>query len=140
MSWEAITAIATVVLAIGVPLALYFEWKSTNRSLRVEREAQYVTRYQEIFSHLPYNIFVKGNQLSNVAEETKVWLVSYIDLCNEELFDYRRNSIGKEVWKDWSEYMVEDFKRSAPLREVFNEVKDDYGQLGDSLNKSKALS
>jgi len=140
LSWDAVTALATVALAIGVPFTLIFQWKGTNRALREARYAQYVTRYQEIFSNLPYNIFAEGNNISQVDEKTKVWLVTYIDLCAEELFDYRRGSIAKQVWEDWAEFIASDFKRSSPLRDVFNEVKGDYRQLNDFLNELRALS
>ena len=140
MSWDAVSAIATVALAIGVPLTIWVQWKGTNGTLKEERYERYVTRYQKIFSHLPYNIFAEGNTVTIVDEKTKTWLVAYVDLCEEELQNYQRRKIPKDIWEDWAKSIVNDFKRSPPLRDVFKEVKVDYGQLNAFLRKERALS
>jgi hypothetical protein len=139
MSWDALTAIATVALAFAVPFTIWFGWKGTNSTLKEERYAQYATRYQEIFSNLPYNIFVEGNTKTPVDEKTKTWLVTYVDLCWEELLNHNRGKIPKDVWDDWEKVIVNNFKRSSPLRGVFTEVKADYNQLNDFLKKKGAL-
>lgn len=134
-----VTAIATVVLAIGVPVTLMLTWNRTNKALREERYAHYVARYQRIFSHLPYNVFAEGNQISKLDDGKKVWLVAYIDLCAEELYDKSRGTIEKKVWGNWAEAIIQAFERSTPLQEVFNEVKADYKDLDEFLTDSRRV-
>jgi hypothetical protein len=136
VDWQAVTGVATVilagatiVLAAGIPLGL----RRANRTLNEQRYAHFSNRYERIISHLPYNIFAKDNGITQVDEKTKVWLIAYIDLCAEELFDRQRKAIDRRVWEDWALFIVDDFKRSTPLLEVFNQVKGDYPYLAKFL-------
>jgi hypothetical protein len=140
-----------LVLAIGVPSTILITWWATRRTLTAaqkvqdktlsdDRYAEYAKRYQEIISHLPYNIFMKGNHIRWVSNSTKAWLIGYIDLCSEEIIDRNKGIIGKDVWDDseegverWSNFIKSNFKRSAPLLALFLQVQDDYIQLGDFL-------
>ena len=76
---------------------------------------------------------MKGNTITEADGKTKAWLIAYIDLCAEELFDRQRNAIRPQVWDDWAGFIRDDFKRSIPLQEVFNEIKDDYPYLSKFL-------
>lgn len=138
MFWDVVSGVENLVLAFGVPGTLFLAWYGIRTAARNERYAQYVTRYQEIISHLPYNVFAKGNGLITVENDMKAWLVAYIDLCAQELFDYLRRSIDGNIWKDWEPFILHDFKRSVPLREVFEEIKDDYPDLSHLLKNGKA--
>lgn len=113
--WDAIAAAGTIGLAVGVPMTIYYELKNANKTMRQERYLQYVERYQQIITNLPYNIFMKGNQVNDVGDK-KVWLLAYIDLCAEELFDHNKGLIEDDVWKDWSGFIIENFKRAVPLQ------------------------
>ena len=115
MSWEAVTAISTAILAVGVPATILYSRLDQKEASRDERYLHYVGRYQKIIVHLPYNVFAK-NGPNQVTEEQKSWLVSYIDLCTEELDDRKRGAIEEKVLEDWSGSSVEDFKRCRPLR------------------------
>lgn len=130
MSWEAITAIATSVAASGV---IYGFWVA-NRNLREEKYAKYVERYQGIFTHLPYGIFNESD--GETDEKAKTWLVAYIDLCAEELFDKQRNMIDKKVWKDWTSSILHNF-HTPRLSKVFDENKESYPCLSRFIDTGK---
>jgi hypothetical protein len=137
MSWEAVSGVANVVLAIGVPVTLTLTFYGIRKAGRDERYAQYVGRYQKIITNLPYNVFAKHNKIAELPVDEKVWLVAYIDLCAQELFDRQRNSIEKKVWDNWSESIREYFNRCIPLQEVFKEIKVDYPELSKFLGVKK---
>ena len=120
--WDVLTAAGTVSAAIGV----FYGFRKTDRVLKDEKYAKYVERYEEIFSKLPYNIFTEGNNSTEDTPEIRRWMVIYIDLCAEELFDRQREKIDKKVWKDWAISIKEDFDRSALLAKIFSEVERDY--------------
>ena len=135
--WDAISSVASVVLAIGLPATLLYDWNSRKQELKQERYSQYAARYQEIFSHLPYNIFIEGSNPDLKDEKAKTWLVTYIDLCNEELFDFKEGDIEKRIWDDWKLFIIGAFNRSVPLREIFCKVREDYSIFDAFLKENK---
>ena len=139
MPWDAVTAIATVilaaatvVLAAGVPLGLL----RANKTLKEQKYTRFVSRYERIITHLPYNFFAREEPLDRVDEKTRVWLVAYVDLCAEELFDQQRKAIEKRVWHDWEVSMLKNLK-SAPLLEILRGAKDDYPYLNEFVDTGK---
>ena len=135
ITWDAVSAVATLALAIGIPATLLEGRREKRIEIRQQRYEHYATRYQEIFSHLPYNIFIKGNK-ATVSPDQKAWLVTYIDLCNEELFDSNHGRIEPKIWEDWSGFIKGAFNCSA-LKEIFEEVKGDYSDFDDFLHDRK---
>ncbi len=134
------TVIATVVLAGVAVLTVYLNWRSVKGSRRTERYMKYVERYEKITSNLPYNVFAKKGAPLTVEQDRKVWLVNYINLCNEEYRDARRSGrIEKGVWESWFGFMVKAFERSAPLRDVFDEFEEDYPDLRHFLESKGAI-
>ena len=128
-SWSEVTAVATVALAFGVPATLLFDWTERKKEMRQERYVKYATRYQEIFSNLPYNIFTERCTIEDLDERQKAWLIAYIDLCNEELTDFNNKMIDKPVWIDWGCFIISVFRRSTPLKKMLSEFNDDYKTL-----------
>lgn len=133
MDWGAVTALGTVAAAVGVLYGFY----QTSKTLKDQRVSNYVERFQGILSNLPYNIFAEGNSCREDTPEIRKWLVLYIDLCAEELFDRQRGAIGHSPWSDWSISIREDFTRSPLLSSVFGEVKSDYRCLEKFLESKE---
>ncbi|MDG6915747.1 MAG: hypothetical protein JRM86_02155 [Nitrososphaerota archaeon] len=90
MNWETASYVANAVLAIGVIPTLFLAWRAIISAARNARFEHYVSRYQEVVTHLPYGVFWKGSENLDINEEQKRWLVACIDLCSEELSDYLR--------------------------------------------------
>jgi hypothetical protein len=139
MTWDSlasgITAISSIVVAIGVCIGFY----QVNRGAKNERYIQYIARYEEIITHLPYGIFEKGSDRLVISEEHERWLLAYIDLCSEELFDYLRGAIDETIWHDWQKSIENDFLRSKKhLKRVFDELdKDEYKALSTLIDGEK---
>jgi len=118
---------------------LLLTWWGIRSAARNERYARYVQRYEEIITHLPFGIFDEENEEIKIGDEQKVWLVAYIDLCSEELFDYLRGAIGGRIWKDWEKYIVSALTQSDPLKELFETYNEtDYSDLKSLVEKKIA--
>jgi hypothetical protein len=134
MVLDLITTTATVVIAAGVPIAAI----QIRNAARNERYSQYISRYEKIVTHLPFGIFDEGSERIEISEKHKTWLVAYIDLCTEELFDYLRGAIGGRIWEDWTESITKDFKRGKQLREIFDGLdQTEYKDLKSMIEKEK---
>src|SRR5947207_581739 len=136
MSWSdptEIATLATLVIAIAALGAIVVNWRQAKMDRRQDRYLRYEERYADITAHLPYNIFAeKGPATSDGIN--KAWLVNYINLCNDEHRDHmKKNRIKKANWDSWVIFMLKAFHYSIPLKEVFDEVKDDYPRLRDFL-------
>lgn len=139
MDWQTASFIANVVLAIGVPPTIFLTWWGISQGAKNQRYVQFIARYQTIIINLPPEIFDEGNKIDSVEEDKRVWLTSYIDLCNEELFDRTRGAISKKVWEDWSVFIISNFRRCLPLRARLAETMEDYPQLLEFLNGDRIL-
>ena len=137
ISWDAVTALATVALAIGIPATLYVEGQARKNEMKRERYSEYTKRYQEIFTHLPYNIFVAGAELVDLKPDQKAWMVAYIDLCNEELFDFAYGTIDDKIWAEWSGSLRRAFDQGSPLKGIFDEVSKNYPSFNQYLKNPK---
>lgn len=76
--------------------------------------AEYTKRYQEIITQIPSEILYGG---PDVPEEIDGVLHAYIDLCAEEYAI--RDQVPAEVWDNWSEGIVNGFKKPA-VQKVWN--------------------
>jgi len=132
--WDEVSAIANVVVAVGVPLALLLTWYGIVSSARNERYKQFVIKFEEIVVHLPYRVFAR-NEIE-LSEEHKIWITAYIDLCAKELFDYLRGAVDADVWNDWEESIVANMRSSA-VQEVFKPIKDGYPHLSALVEEGR---
>jgi hypothetical protein len=107
------------------------------KSRREGRYLRYVERYEDIVSHLPYNVFFETS--ASVKDDQKPWLVCYIDLCHQEYRDKRDGRIKEDDWDSWVVFMVKAFSRSSALRGIFSEVEDSYPDLRDFLAGKGAI-
>jgi hypothetical protein len=136
MSWDALTAISTAILAVGVPGTIWQSGRADRREERNERYLHYIERYQNIIVHLPYNIFAV-NGPDTVTPEQKPWLVAYIDLCTEELEDRKTGAIDEETFVGWGRLIYDDFVRCKHLMALLKEFDGDYPSIPTFLEEEK---
>ncbi|MDG6954284.1 MAG: hypothetical protein JRN33_04795 [Nitrososphaerota archaeon] len=89
---------------------------------------KYVERYQEIYTKLPYGILSREDHSADLSDQVRTWLMAYIDLCAEELFDRQRGKIDDVVWNDWAALIRDGLNCPRP-HAVLEEHKADYKYL-----------
>ena len=98
-----VLALSGAVLAVIIPYWIF------RKDLRERVFFEYTSRYREIMSHLPSNVFSRECIPEELQKEDHNirWLKSYFDLCSEEVKLRIRHKMPNETWNDWEEAMRE---------------------------------
>ena len=59
MFWDSLTSVVTTISSIFVAAGVCIGFYQANRGAKNERYTEYIARYEEIITHLPYGIFEK---------------------------------------------------------------------------------
>jgi hypothetical protein len=100
ISWEAVSAIATSVAALGVLLALWQIWL-TRSVAQLQFEDSLAREYRELCTTIPASVFLREAFTDEQYKNTFDEFYRYIDLSNEQASLRHRGRISKEVWKNW---------------------------------------
>ena len=123
MTWDAIAAISSSVVAAVALYALLVEARRFRQDVSEQVYLEYTRRYGEILNGLPPSFFRTAKDARiQLTDENKNAVHRYVDLCSEEVKLKLRNKIPDIVWKDW-EAGIRSGLQSDLLREVWKEMK-----------------
>lgn len=102
IQWDAVSAVATSVAAIGVVFAFWQVWL-TRRIAQMQFEDGLAKEYRELCTRIPAAVFLNRELTEDQYYETFDEFYRYIDLSNEQVSLRRRGRIGRIVWNSWRE-------------------------------------
>jgi hypothetical protein len=121
LDWNAVSAVANCVMAIGVLLA-FWQLKITKRVAQLQFEDSLAKEYRDLAARIPTKAFYGVNLTEMEFLQAEDELYRYIDLCNEQVLLRIRGRISGSVWKDWCEGI--DYNLRLPsFKRAWVEVK-----------------
>lgn len=99
-SWEAVSAIATSIAALGVLLALWQIW-ITRVIAQLQFEDALSREYRDLCTTIPAEVFLQGKLTDEEYKKTFDEFYRYIDLSNEQVSLRQRGRISRTVWESW---------------------------------------
>ena len=121
ISWDAISAIATSVAALGVVLAFWQIWL-TRSVAQLQFEDSLAREYRELCTSIPASVFLREAFTDEQYKSTFDEFYRYIDLSNEQVSLRQRNRISKEVWENWCSGMEQNLNLPA-FAKAWTEIK-----------------
>ncbi len=119
MNWDTFASIAT---AIGVGIAAWQIWES-KKLTSAAFEDSYDQQYRELIYTIPVNALL-GKPLSEAEEiSARESVYNYLDLCNEQIYQRKKNRISEDRWNEWALGIKENINRPY-IKQVWEEVKD----------------
>ena len=100
LPWEAVSAIATSVAALGVFLALWQIWL-TRAIAQLQFEDALAREYRDLCITIPAEVFLGGSISDEQYTKTFDEFYRYIDLSNEQVSLRQRGRISRTVWENW---------------------------------------
>jgi hypothetical protein len=100
VTWEAVSAVATSVAALGVLFALWQIWL-TRAIAQLQFEDALSREYRELCATIPAEVFLQGSLTDEQYRETFDEFYRYIDLSNEQVSLRHRGRISRRVWESW---------------------------------------
>jgi hypothetical protein len=122
VSWEAVSAIATSVAALGVAFALWQIWL-TRSIAQLQFEDALAREYRELCTTIPATVFLRGEFTEEEYRDSFDEFYRYIDLSNEQVSLRQRGRISKEVWSSWCIGIEQNLALPAFAR-AWREVKE----------------
>ena len=112
INWDAVSALANVVMAFGVFLA-YVQIRMTRQLAQTDFEDRLAKESRDIISKLPSSVL-----LGDCIDESKFDdliddFYRYFDLSNEQILLRNRGRIKYGVWKEWCDGMKFNMKLNA---------------------------
>jgi hypothetical protein len=120
-SWEAVSAVATSVAALGVFLAFWQVWLSRSIA-QLQFEDSLAREYRDLCTEIPAAVFLRREISEEDYGETFDEFYRYIDLSNEQVSLRQRGRISKAVWESWCEGIRCNLELS-PFARAWDEVK-----------------
>lgn len=102
MNWQAVEAIASGVVALGVFVAVFQLWQSKGQNITAFEDGL-SRQYREIFKTIPVKALLKEELTQDEITRAKGGIYFYLDLCNEQAFLRYKGRVTKSTWKDWSD-------------------------------------
>lgn len=121
VAWEAVSAVATSVAALGVIFAFWQVWL-TRRIAQMQFEDGMAKEYRELCTKIPAAVFLTKELTDAEYDETFDEFYRYIDLSNEQVSLRKRGRIGKVVWKSWCEGIEYNLHLPA-FQRAWSEIK-----------------
>jgi len=98
--WDAVSAIATSVAAIGVLFAFWQIWV-TRSIAQLQFEDALAREYRDLCTTIPAEVFLRGELTDDQYRKTFDEFYRYIDLSNEQVSLRKRGRISRAVWDSW---------------------------------------
>ena len=98
--WNAVSAIANSVMAIGVFLALW-QLKITKRVAQLQFEDGLAREYRDLAAKIPTKAFYGAALSEDEHRTSRDEFFRYIDLSNEQVSLRIRNRVSRTVWESW---------------------------------------
>lgn len=130
LNFEMISAVANVVMAIGVLLA-FGQLLVTKKIAQLQFEDGLAKEYRDLAARIPTKVFYGVNLSDEQFELTRDEFFRYIDLCNEQVSLRARGRISLRVWKFWCDGIRYNLSLPAFAR-AWEEVKfrtDSFSEL-----------
>ena len=121
-SWDAVSAIATSVAALGVLLAFWQVWLSRSIA-QLQFEDALAREYRELCTTIPAQVFLRRDLSDEDYQRTFDEFYRYIDLSNEQASLRQRGRISKAVWESWCEGIKHNLSL-PPFARAWGEVKE----------------
>lgn len=123
-------------------VALWFTVNSFKKQLQLNFFADYTKRYQEITLNFPESINEKNFKIDSLKPEIKDktlrYMRAYFDLCSEEYYLWKKESIDNDTWKEWESGIKYAFSKPA-FRQAWQVLRLDtiyYGEFTDFVNST----
>jgi hypothetical protein len=100
ISWEAVSAIATCIAALGVLFAIWQLWLSRSIA-QLQFEDALAREYRELCTTIPASVFLREEFSEDEFRNTFDEFYRYIDLSNEQVSLRQNGRISQKVWVNW---------------------------------------
>ncbi|HEX8979270.1 MAG TPA: hypothetical protein VF811_06130 [Parasulfuritortus sp.] len=131
--WDAVSAIATSVAALGVVFALW-QIRLTRSIAQLQFEDALAREYRDLCTTIPAAVFLNGPFTEDDYQNSFDEFYRYIDLSNEQISLRQRGRISKDVWSSWCIGIEQNLALPAFAR-AWQEVKE----RTQSFNELRAL-
>ena len=119
--WEAVSAVATCVAALGVGLAFWQIWL-TRSIAQLQFEDALAREYRELCTSIPASVFLREPFTDEQYKETFDEFYRYVDMSNEQVSLRQRGRISKRVWKNWCSGIEQNLDLPA-FTKAWTEIK-----------------
>lgn len=120
--WDAVSAIATSVAALGVVLALW-QIRLTRSIAQLQFEDALAREYRDLCTTIPTAVFLQEKFTEEQYQKSFDEFYRYIDLSNEQISLRQRGRISKDVWSSWCIGIEQNLALPAFAR-AWQEVKE----------------
>jgi hypothetical protein len=123
-----IASVLAAVVAIGIAIKTY------KRQHNVETFLHYTDRYQSIMAKLPpWARMADADAPPHASnDEVRMACLSYLNMCAEEHFLYRKRYLAEDVWAIWKAEMIRALR--TPL------LRTQWEKLGSEFTSDKEFT
>lgn len=109
---EVLSALSNVATAIGVGVAAW-QLFTTRQQAATTFEDSLTNQYRTLIERIPVEALF-GEKLHHQAQaELLPHLYRYFDLCNEQVFLYKKGRISAQTWENWKDGITGNLARPA---------------------------
>ena len=131
-----LTAIASVVTAVGVAIAAWQLWL-TRRLAQSSFEDSLNKEYRSLAMEIPVDALLGKKVSEDAFPRIREHIYNYIDLCNEQIFLRKKGRITTTTWWEWAEGIQSNLGKPTFLR-VWSEIKEASTEVFKELRQMEA--
>ena len=122
MDWNAVSAIANAITAVGVFAALW-QLRVTKVIAQLQFEDALAKEYRDLAARIPTKVFFRAHLTEMEYKGTRDEFYRYVDLTNAQISLRLQGRIGQRVWESWCEGIRFNLNLPA-FAKAWGEIKD----------------